>query len=71
MSRLEKILEVMEIAKRDAKRLLELSKQYEDAGEYEISKIVWSGHKLAMKEYHEASYFYTKIAAWSGDSQTA
>lgn len=63
MSREERIFAEMEAAKQDAMEFLVLAEQYEAEGEALASEIAWKAHKLALKQYHDASLFYTKIAA--------
>lgn len=71
MSRTERVLAEMEEARLDAEEFMKLAERYEEAGDSRGSEIAWLAHKLALRQYHDASIFYKKITVMSGDSITA
>ncbi len=71
MSRLERLLEEIESTKRDADGYKKQMKQYAKEGNAWAYSLALEGYRLSMKYHRDAVDFYTKIAAWSGDSQTA
>lgn len=71
MTRIERVRAEMEEARLDAEEFKKLADRYEEAGDARGREIAWLAHKLALRQYHDASLFYTKIAVMSGDSQTA